>query len=391
MLKNKNYLYFTLLISATLIILKVVNNLITYDEAQTYLNYVYVDNFYNFGIANNHPLNTFLITLSTKISPSVFFIRLPNLVFGFIYLYLSYKISLQYKFSFTVFIILTFNIYLIDFFSLARGYGLSASLIMLGIYIFYYTNNNLNYYFALLFFMLASYSMYYTSIILFSFCVVNIFFGSKFLGKNKIISSAVVLIASTPSVYLMFLVSELDKFLIGRGKFNFADSLYFFGFSEMLNPKLKILGTIQILILILSLNFKKLKSKDSFNLFFILSTSLFLILPAFFNKPIPFGRTLVPYLPLFLIFFIRNIKFFNKNTIVIILIVIFNFSYNYDFNNSLNWNNSLVSKEIYLNKTYDQYGFCNFEINNTNLDIIYTLPAEFYQIQYNSETGNDCK
>ena len=50
---------------------------------------------------------------------------------GSLFLIVSYKISIKSKYPEITFLILTFTPYLFEFFSLARGYGLSAVLIFL--------------------------------------------------------------------------------------------------------------------------------------------------------------------------------------------------------------------------------------------------------------------
>ena len=71
-LRQKNYLLkslFFLLIF--LLIYKGFKNPITYDEAQTYIDYVQPKDIYKFAIANNHPLNSILMIVSTYFGSSV--------------------------------------------------------------------------------------------------------------------------------------------------------------------------------------------------------------------------------------------------------------------------------------------------------------------------------
>jgi len=89
-------------------------------------------------IANNHILNTLLIKLFFSLgNDSLFIARLPNLLAFISYLYWSYKIAFKHLPKATgvgCFILLNCNPFLLDFFSLARGYGLALSFMMAALY-----------------------------------------------------------------------------------------------------------------------------------------------------------------------------------------------------------------------------------------------------------------
>ena len=132
-LRQKNYLLkslFFLLIF--LLIYKGFKNPITYDEAQTYIDYVQPKDIYKFAIANNHPLNSILMIVSTYFGSSVIYLRIPNILVGILFLIVSYLISKKSIYPEITFLTLTFTPYLFEFFTLARGYGLAAGLIFFG-------------------------------------------------------------------------------------------------------------------------------------------------------------------------------------------------------------------------------------------------------------------
>jgi len=89
-------------------------------------------------IANNHILNTLLIKLFFTLgNDSLFVARLPNLLAFIPYLYWGYKLSfknLPQATGLGCFILLHSNPFLLDFFGLARGYGLSLSFMMAALY-----------------------------------------------------------------------------------------------------------------------------------------------------------------------------------------------------------------------------------------------------------------
>lgn len=114
---------------------------INYDEAYTYFKYAnnWNPHFFATTYANNHPLNTFLIYLSAYFFPyNEFAIRLPNLIFLILYLIVSIKIAQKFtKYKLIVFGLLVMYWMLIpQYFSMARGYGISTALVLLFLYYF---------------------------------------------------------------------------------------------------------------------------------------------------------------------------------------------------------------------------------------------------------------
>lgn len=89
-------------------------------------------------LPNNHILNTLLMKLSGAIfGPEEWALRLPNGLALANYLFFSVLLAIRTlpkAAVFPAFIALAANPYLLDFFSLARGYGLSISLMVAGIY-----------------------------------------------------------------------------------------------------------------------------------------------------------------------------------------------------------------------------------------------------------------
>jgi len=145
---------------------------ITHDEALTFLNYVPKS---WLGIAlyeppyipNSHLLNTLLIKLFTLfIEPTAGTVRLPNLLAHLFYLYFSYRIATKFSSAFivvTCFVLLNLNVYLLDFFGMARGYGLAMGFTVASIYYLldYYKNlKNKSIALALILGALAVYSQF---------------------------------------------------------------------------------------------------------------------------------------------------------------------------------------------------------------------------------------
>ncbi|MEO6131778.1 MAG: glycosyltransferase family 39 protein, partial [Saprospiraceae bacterium] len=118
---------------------------ITHDEASTWLNYRHlnvwscVSNPACWGSANNHWLNTLLLQWTATLFGDVpWALRLPNVIAGIAYLYCALLFCTRYiqnnVLRFAGFVLLCAHVYLLDFFSLARGYGMMASGVMWAMY-----------------------------------------------------------------------------------------------------------------------------------------------------------------------------------------------------------------------------------------------------------------
>jgi hypothetical protein len=102
--------------------------------------------------ANNHILNTLgMKAVCSFMKPTAFNLRLPNIIGHFLFIFFSALLINNFRnnnFKVIAFIMLNANIYLIDIFSLARGYGLSLGFLMMHWYFLFkmtsYVNNKLN-------------------------------------------------------------------------------------------------------------------------------------------------------------------------------------------------------------------------------------------------------
>lgn len=140
---DQAYRLFCILTSAVLLVIALVRAAsvsMTWDEARTMNQYArYIFDFLKIDVANNHMLNTFLIYLNGQIwgvDYNEFIIRLPNLLFYVLYLIMAYQTGKLFRWRYLVFSLLVFNPYLSEFFSLARGYGMAAALLLTGLYVY---------------------------------------------------------------------------------------------------------------------------------------------------------------------------------------------------------------------------------------------------------------
>ena len=119
---------------------------ITHDEALTYVWHVKgsvtdIVSFSTLGLAdNNHMLFTLLAKASTiAFGPSELALRLPSVIAyaGFLAaLYLTLRLFVQGVVLWLFFLFVAINPYVIDMFSIARGYGLGMALGTAGLYLF---------------------------------------------------------------------------------------------------------------------------------------------------------------------------------------------------------------------------------------------------------------
>ena len=108
----------------------------TYDEAATYLRFISTDvlSLFSFPVATNHILNTLLTKGAYLIAGSQdWALRLPNVVGYAAYAVFSIQILRRITsplIAFSGFMLLNSNPYVLEYFALSRGYGLSLALML---------------------------------------------------------------------------------------------------------------------------------------------------------------------------------------------------------------------------------------------------------------------
>jgi hypothetical protein len=114
----------------------------TFDEAATYISYLSASllSAFDFTDANNHVLYTLFAKLTSAFGgSSEFVLRLPSLSGFVLYLVFSWAILKRFfgrVFALAGFLLLNLNPYVLDFFSLGRGYGLALGFEMAALYFF---------------------------------------------------------------------------------------------------------------------------------------------------------------------------------------------------------------------------------------------------------------
>ena len=200
----------------------------TFDESLSFNRFVslrFIDIVsYKIPNANSHMINTlFMRYISLLFGTNEFLLRFPSLVSHLIYIIFSYRIIRKASSPYIVlagFLLLNLNPFLLDYFSLARGYAMAVSFTVLSIYyLFNYIENNKgnNFIWSLIFAMLAvlssfCLSIYYVSLI----AVINIYWISVINGikfKDLLKKNIPALISFLLLVVIMFEpIRKLTKF-----------------------------------------------------------------------------------------------------------------------------------------------------------------------------------
>ncbi len=361
------------------IVYKASVNPITTDEAYTYLEYVYTNDIFNIGVANNHVLNTFLISITTLFGNSEFFLRLPNVLSGIAYLItIGYLVKdSNYKIYMTL--VLTSPIYLIEYFTLARGYGLSSFLIFFGC-INYYVIKPYKYNFLIscLCFIASALSIHIYIIFSIFFILVNLRVEIK---RNLNIFVCSVFISLFFSFYIViwtFLIARPGHLYGAEGTSILGLLKSVFGFVELFHLE-SVLFLIPVYLLFLTtftLVFSTTLEAKNLYLISILTLLSFFILPIIFSQPFPIRRVLIPLLPPFLlsnIIIFENYKEFKYKSLfayVLSFLLLTNMFLNLEINSTIDWG-----------KSYDQNTLSCLE-NPT--EGILVRPAEYYRL-INSE------
>ena len=333
-------------------------NTITTDEAYTFLEYVYTSDIFNIGIANNHVLNTFAMAITTSFGNSEIFLRLPNVIAGLGYLLIVGFICAKSQYKIYTSLVLTSPIYLIEYFTLARGYGISAFLIFFGC-VNYYSIKKYKYNFLVstLAFFFASLSIHIYLIFATIFVLIN---AKKEFFRDKINFLITLLVSLFFGYYITiwtFLISQPGRPLFGAEKLSFETLIKtIFGLTELFQGK-NFIFSIPIYLLFIFPIFtisKTPKNIKEFYIVTILTLVSFFVLPIFFDTPFPVQRVLIPLLPSFLLINIFTFEetFKEKSSLLSLFSILFsitlafNLILNIDNRSTIDWGDSLNKKEL---------------------------------------------
>lgn len=169
---------------------------------------------------NNHILNTLLTKFVLLFDKDPWAVRLPNILFFIVYTFAVYRIikvifgrsSLLFIFAACLFIA---NPYLLDFFGLSRGYGISVSLCLLSFsYLLngFKENNTRHIWLSYGFALLASYA-HFTLLVFWTanFLLILSFFLIRFKNQGTSILKPIFALLSFSMVYVALIINPLRK------------------------------------------------------------------------------------------------------------------------------------------------------------------------------------
>ncbi len=291
---------------------------ITHDEAWSF-HMVYKQLYHSmFRTANNHWLNSFFMFFEHKLlGTEVWQIRLHSVLAFVILSYYLYKIVVRLPnkwWGYTAIILITYNTYILDFFSIARGYALGLAFAMGAIYYILYqaegVKNRLRIYGLLCLaatsvytelYLLMAYGLYELGIV-FKF---NIFNRKQFIKYVKPLwLPAIFLSLATRNILLIKEFGDLNE---GRSNGFFVDTLGVFferAFEPFLSTDLSIYIGVALFLVFLIAYFLLRNRPNPGNQLTQLLLIAFLIHYTFFyglDVPFPFGRTALYFVTPFLL------------------------------------------------------------------------------------------
>lgn len=349
---------------------------ITFDEGTTLGIFVpqsYLSIYSYFSVmANNHWLNTFSIKLLYTLTgkETIFIARVPNLIAMLFFLFYLYRVCSTYlkkHLGYLLFLIILLNPFLLDFFGLARGYGIAQTFMIAGLFYlirFGQHEKERDGIFALCMAVLSSLSNFTYLLFLGAAYVVaqSITFSGKSKFRVRVFLKFNLIIAVTFGIIIFPLKKLHDKGALWYGgeRGFFEDTLYTLVDSSLgfrSDPELVIIVLKIVLILffcacILSILFGK-EEKHSFRkpsliLFFTLGVCIIsnILSHQLLDAKFFIHRTALIYFPLFmstLVFLINdNLE---KYSSIIMQITLFgilvgatiNFQQHYNYYATISW------------------------------------------------------
>ena len=396
----------------------------TWDESYTFLVYVhkniFIDLVFNKMSGNNHLLNTGLMMLFSKLfGTSEFVLRLPNVLSYLIFLYFSGKIVADFQNKFLVigaFLIINLNPYLLDFFSLARGYGLSTAFMICSLYYAYiYSTKNFSIryvIYSLLFGAIGVLSHmtllnYFLPLVLI-FLTIN--FKRTFLAEKKLFVKNSLLILIVPIIILSFIIPLIlkmkaaDAFFYGGDSGFWKDTVNSLIYSTLHENSYSFLSQLTIkffiafilisslIIVIQSILKKTIASKESFLLVLLAIITLTVITTycshKFFGTKFLIQRTGLYLIPLFNVtcVFLLNALAEKKKALqnicfLVSIFVVINFINCMNFNYVLEWKPDADTKNMIAD--VEKIHQSSNEKTTVRTEKFFDTPIDFYRVTHN--------
>jgi len=357
------------------------------------------------GTANNHLLNTLLMSINKMLfGASEFSLRLPNVLSFIGYLtgcFLIFSKSEKIWLSLFALVILLINPFLLEFFSLARGYGLSLGFMILSIY--FLIRNNIDnqtsqkllkdFVLSSLFAGLSIYSS--LTLINFYICVLIIFGVKYWLFKKKEKTNSkfnrqfwgVFSVSSIPLLLGIFRLLKLKS----SNQLYFGASSLGKGFDSLMYSSINLGEYTSLAIVLIKVLFVSsllistiyiIRKKKYYGALFILTTVIVILTLGLLLEDILFGakyptsRTALFYIPIIGVFVyhlsLDLVKQYNIKTKYYVPVVLFfisvitmNFTAKANLEHTTSWRYDAQTKNVMSTiKQYSQNTKENSEISN---------------------------
>ena len=396
--------YLGLLLAFSYVIIRGFSVGITHDEALTY-KIINGDEVLK-GTANHHWLNTQLSTLSTYLFGfKEFALRLPNILSFGIFWFFLFRIAKTFlKSSATqiaLLLLLCGNPFILDFFSLCRGYGLSIAFVTTSLYYLFRIvslreNSRAVHYFLGTWFSILALSANLNTLNYF-LVAQGLMFGCLlvFKPKNRFLLLIVLLILSGITLYFslhhLFFLKAKDELYFGTNNLHTTiDSLIcssFYsrgGFAHVEILRYLVYG-LMLFVGFLVIRKKRLFSADAFAFLVLIGIFAALIAEHFLFKSLyPINRSSLYIYPVILLAFLLNIdslkfKFVHRTLIVCSCVFIFLNLFFYNFHRTMTWSEDQHLKEGMLlikNDIKDQ------SVHTIECSWIYEPVINYYRLEY---------
>ncbi len=301
---------------------------ITNDEAYTFYNVATRNIKMMCGTANTHWLNSIFVFLETALLGNrEWMIRIHSMLGFFMFSFAIYQFCKNFITKHWQWLIpiglLLLNIYILDFFSLARGYGLSMAFEIMA---FYYISQSdeckSNRFYSYFFLSLATFSCYTCIFILFAFFIHEVFSKIK-IGDLSRIFSKTFLLPVLPLIFTFLWAIPNILFIRHEGDLEEGQSNGFLHdtsgvFFERSFPILQDLaksyiwlGVLFVLLIGFYYQYRKVLDRKVLILFEILFINILIIevLFIFFDIPFIFGRTSLSFNVLFILLIVYAIVY----------------------------------------------------------------------------------
>lgn len=410
-----HFLLSTVIITLVLFLLlsRLIKIPITHDESGQILYYAQLPLIDILNFNNPWPTNHILNSIAIKISSFIFGIntfssRLPVFLTAILFLIYVYKFAVLafkkniYALLFTI-SIFVLNPYLFEFFTLARGYGMGVSFLLVNLYYLFLLGKKQNFK-ALLLFIISGFLMVLSNFsFLIVFCAVQLILLIQLvLSKNwKYILFVFlgILITASFSILPIIRMSETNQFVYWEGG-NFIEKTVYslwhtFKYDAPLNY-LSLKNWIQLIFLIPIIEFifsvLQFKKKRFFNISsWVLITTLVInfIQNKLLHTPFLENRTALLYLVLysFIMFslfhriFVWNKKIFYFLSLPVLFFLLVHFKHSY--------NNKFAYEWRYDQNTIEILDFLNNEHKKNNKKIILNTHWIFHpSFNFYNETKN---